>query len=485
MTALLEVKNFTLKLQHRNQITTIFDNVSFSLATGETAALFGDSGTGKSSLALSLLQLQHKKNFIIQGGTILWQGVDILKMSDKQLLFLRKNEMKIIFQNPFSALHPQKKIGLQILEAFNSKLTKSQKINEIKSFLEDVHLSSEIYNLYPFQLSGGQKQRVMLAIALINKPKLLLADEPTTALDYTSLSKLLEILKKYKKEHNIAILYITHKLKMIEHLIQRFFKIQDRDIKELSSYKEKVVIFKKSKIKKQALTLLEAKNLTVAFKTATLFFAKSKIILSNCSFAIKEGETLGIMGDSGSGKTSLLKALLNIISYQGEISWLTKKLSYFTKKDWQNFRKNVSPVFQDPNQSLSPRVKILQILKEGLNLYCADLSEKEKMQKIDNMLSQFKLDPEILAKYAYQLSGGQQQRVGLIRAFLYNPKLLLLDEPTSSLDQDNQNKILQMLLDYQKNFFTSYIIVSHDFDLLKSVADRIFLIKNKTLLEYH
>lgn len=472
---LLEVKNLTLIFKETNNI--LLENISFCLAKGDFVALCGSSGCGKTSLALCLLQLHSQKKIIIKKGSILWKGKDLLKMSSKQINQVRAKEIKIIFQNPFGHLHPQKKIGWQINEALLDNLTKKEKKNKILLFLKKLELPEAIYNFYPFQLSGGQKQRVMLAIALINQPDLLIADEPVTALDNQTLNQILKILEEYKKNHKITIFFITHKLNILKSVVTKTYRIQNKHLENYSVKElKKISSFKPKKESKNAEALLRVEKLAVCFKQS--FFLKSVEILKECSFEIYKGQIIGIMGLSGSGKTTLLKALLNLISYQGKIFWNSKNIKEFNKNEMYDFKRNVAPIFQEPYQSLSPKILIKKIILEGSNLHLKNVNQKKLQAKITAILKDLNLEDEILNKYPHQLSGGQQQRINLLRIFLYNPQLLLLDEPTSSLDEENQNFFFKLLVDYQKKTQASYIIVSHDKYLLEKISNKIYFIRN-------
>ncbi len=477
---LLEVKNLTLSIKQRDTNCPLLKDISFSLFKGETMALVGESGSGKSTLALSLLQLQSKKDFVIEQGSILWKGEDILQMSEKQKNQLRKKELKIIFQDPFGSLHPQKKIGTQILEAYSSSSSLKEKKQHIKQFLTELDLLEETYTAYPFQLSGGQQQRVILAIALINSPQFLIADEPTTALDYETLKQILAVLKNYKK--SLSVLFISHKLKMLYSFLHKAYIIKNHCLKKYD-LNQKEPFLNINKTKKKTSLLLSIQKLSVSFKNSENLWQPSKKVLHNLNFELFANRTVGIMGLSGSGKTTLLKAILNITPYQGDIYWKGKHLKNFKKQQWQEFRCQVAPVFQDPSQALSPKISVEKILLEGLNLHTS-FSLKEKEQKILLLMDKFQLNQSILQKYPHQLSGGQQQRLAIARVFLYKPQILLLDEPTSFLDLENQNRIFRYLLEYKKKNAVAYLIVSHDQELLKSVADNIFFLQDKTLIQY-
>ena len=278
-------------------------------------------------------------------------------------------------------------------------------------------------------------------------------------------------------------MFISHKLKMLYSFLHKAYIIKNHCFKKYDlNQKEHLLNINKIKIKKTTL-LLSIQNLSVSFRKSENLWQSSKKVLHNLNFELFANKTVGIMGLSGSGKTTLLKAILNTTPYQGDIYWKGKHLKNFKKQQWQEFRCQVAPVFQDPSQSLSPRISVKKILLEGLNLHTS-FSLKEKEQKILSLMDKFQLNYSILQKYPHQLSGGQQQRLAIARVFLYKPQVLLLDEPTSSLDLENQSRIFRYLLEYQKKNDAAYLIVSHDQELLKSFADNIFFLQNKTLTQY-
>ena len=475
---LLEIKNLDLCISKPNGAIALLKNVNFNLSSRDCVVLVGESGVGKTSLALHLLQLQNKKNFLVTNGDILWKGKSLLAMNDKQLNYYRKKEVKIIFQDSLSSLHPQKKIGFQILEAFSISLNLAKKKLIIKKFLQKVALLPQFYDYYPHQLSGGQRQRILLVIALINKPKILIADEPTTALDSQTLQIILKVLGDYQAKHNVGILFITHRLSLFSQMKPKFYEIKDCYLREyfVPPKNQNNAFFKTNTSNKKPAILLQTKNLSVDYPIG---FWKKKNVIKDCNLTLAKGQILGVMGISGSGKTTLIRALLQLLPHTGKIFWKGKETNSFQKSDWRDYRRNIAPVFQDPDASLSPKISIEKIICEGVNKYQNNLGKIAKQNKILNILEKFSLPLELLQSYSYQLSAGQKQRLALARIYLYAPQLLLLDEPTSFLDDNNQKKIIEHLLDYQRKTEASYLIVSHDKNLLESVADNILFLNTK------
>lgn len=472
---LLEIKNFSLHLKKPQGLQPLLKKINFCLYQQDCMAIIGDSGIGKTTLALNLLRLQNKENFLVSHGDILWKGKSLLQMNSKELLQYRKNEVKIIFQDLFQSLHPQKKIGPQILESCSKNIHLSEKKELVYYFLQKIDLPSQYYHYYPHQLSGGQKQRVLIAIALINKPQVLVADEPGTALDKETLQIIIQLFQDYQKKYSLSFLFITHRLTLFASMKPRVYEIKNFSLQKFSpSPLKSIQPLKKKKI---TTTVLEVKNLSVDYH---LSFWKKKRILQHCNFRLKKGQTLGIMGKSGSGKTTLIRAILHLLSYNGEISYKQMKTSQFQKKHWKEYKKNIAPVFQDPSNALSPKIPIQKIISEGIDIY-QKWTGTQKKSKILEILQKLSLPSEILNSYSYQLSGGQKQRIALARVYLYEPQVLLLDEPTSFLDENNQNQFLRHLLEYQKKTEASLLIVSHEKSFLSCIADEIlFLNTNST-----
>ena len=426
-------------------------------------ALVGQSGSGKSSIALAILGLLKKAKI---DGAILFAGDNLLKLSAQELTKIRGKEIGFIFQDSNSSLNPLHKIGYQIAEAIkihNPKITKKTLKNRVEELLRMVELESFISRLnhYPHQLSGGQKQRVMIAIAIANSPKILIADEPTTALDFITQNQILKLLTRLRDELGISILLITHNLYVVKEIADKVVKLDDYDlIFDVTNDREKKINLPQKEI-------ISVKNMSVIYQK---FYANH-----NLNFKVFSGENLGIIGESGSVKSTLAAALLNLISFSGEIK-------FFGEKTWKenNFelRKDVQIVFQDPFSSLNPRMTVKNIIEEGLLIHKIAIEKK-----LDDILQKLQLDLVIKNYYPHQLSGGQRQRVAIARVLVLNPKILVLDEPTSALDFKTQNEILKLLFAIQKERKISYILISHDLDLVKQIADRIMVIKDGQIVE--
>ena len=467
-TELLKIENLSICL--KNATVPLLKNINLCIYPQKVIAIIGDSGIGKTTLALHLLLLQNQQNFFIKSGKILWQGKNILKMNEKELQEYRKNKVKIIFQNSFQSLHPQKKIGPQIAEASSFKNSTDNK-KLAQDFLAKINLPPEYYHYYPYQISGGQKQRVLIAIALINPPKLLIADEPSSALDKETLQIILNLLEDYKKKYKMSFLFITHRLSLFQKMNPLVYEIKNQELKKTTKiFLKKIIPVENIKNNPQA--LLETKNLNVEYPIG---FMKKKRVLKNINFSLYKGKVLGIQGESGSGKTTLIKTLLQLLPYKGKILFKKKEIPFLTKNEWRDFKKNTAPMFQDPNGALSPRIPILKSILEGIKLYDKEFSKNWK-KKIFAALEEFKLPTKILSLYPHQISGGQKQRIAFLRIYLYSPKILLLDEPTSFLDEKNQAIILEHLVSYQKKNKVAMLVVSHDKNFLKQLTSDILIL---------
>lgn len=513
------IKNLTIEFDNLDDKgpskIKVVDDVSFSLPHKKITALIGQSGSGKSVTALAILQLLFKAKI---SGSIVFDGVDLLKLNQKELSKIRGRDIGIVFQDPSSSLNPLHKIGDQILEAIkihNPKISRANLKNRIAELLQLVDLKPLIKRLdaYPHQLSGGQKQRIMLAIALANNPRILIADEPTTALDIKTQNEILDLLLRLKKDLDLTILFITHNLKIVKKIADEIIILKDGRIFEnglkadifnapKNAYTKKLLeatnIIKHQYIDKDLEQILAVKNLQVSHKIKKGFFKYDNFdVFKNLNFSLALGQNLGIVGASGSGKSTIAKALMGLIKYQGEIiyeqnisgeSFLKdfKKTLKRSKKDslqnsQTNFKKiteknssdlsfnQAQIVFQDPFSSLNPRMLVQDIVAEGLII----AGQKNYKAKVVKTLQSLDLPDSIAHRYPHQLSGGQRQRVALARALILNPQILILDEPTSALDFLTQNEVLKLLLKIQQERKISYIIISHDTDVIEQLSDKI------------
>jgi microcin C transport system ATP-binding protein len=469
---ILSIKNLNIAFGNNKKI---IEDFNCKLNAGKITAIVGESGSGKSSIALAILNLhQHINKNIKVFGEIIFNDRDLLKLSVKELTKIRGKEISLIFQDPNSALNPLHKIHHQITEAILIHNPKISKINlnlRIEELLKIVELKEFISrkNCYPHQLSGGQKQRVMIAIALANNPKILIADEPTTALDNRVQKEILNLLKKLTYQFNLSILLITHNRKIVTKLADEIIEIGNKISPNLSQFYPKKINHNNQK------KIIEIENLTVS--------NKKNFLNNNLTFNVKNGLNLGIIGESGSGKTTLALALCNLLrndlSQQGEIKYFGNKI---WKKNNQELRKLVQIIFQDPFASLNPRMLVNDIVKEGLIIqnYPKNIIQKQ----VDEIFEKLHLSSDLKNRYPHELSGGQRQRISIGRALIIKPKILILDEPTSSLDHVVECEILNLLKEIQAHNEITYIIISHNLEVIESIADEVGIISNGKIIDF-
>ena len=504
-TPLLSVSDLSVAFRNGDETTLAVDRVSFSIQKGETVALVGESGSGKSVTALSILKLLTYPPASHPSGHVLFKGEDLLHADEEALRRVRGNEITMVFQEPMTSLNPLHTIERQIGEiiALHSGLSGDQARARILALLEEVGLrdAASRLNAYPHQLSGGQRQRVMIAMALANEPDLLIADEPTTALDVTIQAQILDLLKEIQKRRNMAILFITHDLGIVRRLADRVCVMTKGQIVEQGAVKDiftspqhaytKKLLAAEPKgtaepLPQSAPLLLKADHLKIWFPIKRGFLQRTVghiKAVDGVSLALHEGETLGVVGESGSGKTTLGLALLRLISSEGPIVWLGSSIDSYSSKMMRPLRRDMQIVFQDPFGSLSPRLSIADIIAEGLEVHQPHLSEKERETLVSSALYDVGLDPETRHRYPHEFSGGQRQRIALARAIVLNPKFIVLDEPTSALDMSVQAQIVEILRDLQKTRKLAYLFISHDLKVVKALAHRIMVMREGTVVE--
>lgn len=504
-TPLLSVSDLSVAFRNGDETTLAVDRVSFSIQKGETVALVGESGSGKSVTALSILKLLTYPPASHPSGHVLFKGEDLLHADEEALRRVRGNEITMVFQEPMTSLNPLHTIERQIGEiiALHSGLSGDQARSRILALLEEVGLrdAASRLNAYPHQLSGGQRQRVMIAMALANEPDLLIADEPTTALDVTIQAQILDLLKEIQKRRNMAILFITHDLGIVRRLADRVCVMTKGQIVEQGAVKDiftspqhaytKKLLAAEPKgiaepLSQTARLLLKADHLKIWFPIKRGFLQRTVghiKAVDGVSLALHEGETLGVVGESGSGKTTLGLALLRLISSEGPIVWLGSSIDSYSSKMMRPLRRDMQIVFQDPFGSLSPRLSIADIIAEGLEVHQPHLSEKERETLVSSALHDVGLDPETRHRYPHEFSGGQRQRIALARAIVLNPKFIVLDEPTSALDMSVQAQIVEILRDLQKTRKLAYLFISHDLKVVKALAHRIMVMREGTVVE--
>jgi len=505
MENLISIKNLSVGFQSQNKKTNVVHSISLDIPKGKTIALVGESGSGKTVTALSILKLLPYPAAFHSSGEIIYNKQNLLNMSDKNIQKIRGKNITTIFQEPMSSLNPLHTIEKQVNEILmiHSSISYTEAVTKTKKLLSQVGLDniSERIKAYPHELSGGQRQRVMIAMSIANNPDLLIADEPTTALDVTVQSQILDLIQSIQQQMGMSILFISHDLAVVKKISDYVCIMKEGEIIEKNftenifsnpqhSYTKELIT---SQTKKKVFknygdnSILQINKLKVWYPIKkgilrrTIDYVKA---IDSLNFNLKTKQTLGIVGESGSGKTSLVLAILKLISSKGNIIFDNQNLNNIGKNKMKNLRKEIQIVFQDPFSSLSPRMTIEQIVSEGLEIHQKKLSKDEKKDKIKKIIKEVGLDYEdIRQRFPHEFSGGQRQRIAIARALVLKPKLLILDEPTSALDVSIQNQILQMLNFLQKKFDLSYIFISHDMNIIKAMSDYILVLRNGKIIE--
>ncbi len=501
---LIDVKDLSVEFGEGAQAARVVRGVSFNIADGETVALVGESGSGKTVSALSILRLLPQ-SASHPTGTIVFEGKDILKLPEKDMRAIRGDRISIIFQEPMTTLNPLHTIETQVGEIIklHKGLNDAQARPRVIELLTKVGIRDPEKRLtsYPHQLSGGQRQRVMIAIALANEPDLLIADEPTTALDVTIQAQILELLKQLQKEMGMAMLLITHDLGIVRRMADRVYVMQDGVIVENGSARD---VFEKPQhpytrhllaaepkgqppaANPDAPVVVETDDLKVWFPIKrgllqrTVDYVKA---VDGLSMKLRAGETLGVVGESGSGKTTLGLAILRLISSKGPIAYVGQRIDSFSSKEMRPLRKQMQIVFQDPYGSLSPRLTVGQIIEEGLVILQPELDEDGRRARVSQALVEVGLDPAAQDRYPHEFSGGQRQRIAIARAMVLEPKFVMLDEPTSALDMSVQAQIVDLLRDLQKKRSLAYLFISHDLKVVRALSNYVIVMRNGKVVE--
>ncbi len=502
---LLEVKDLSVAFSQGQRTTLAVDKVSFSIAKGETLALVGESGSGKSVSALSILKLLPYPAASHPSGSVRFKGEELLDADEGDLRRVRGNDITMVFQEPMTSLNPLHTVERQIGEILelHQNLKGDAARARIVDLLAKVGIRDPETRLldYPHQLSGGQRQRVMIAMALANNPDLLIADEPTTALDVTVQAQILKLLKELQAEFGMAMLLITHDLgivrKMADNVVvmQRGKAVESGDAKEVFANPQhaytKMLLTAEPKgapppSDPSAPTVLETRGLKVWFPIKRGFFRKTVghiKAVDGVDATVRSGQTLGVVGESGSGKTTLGLALLRLIRSEGPIVYMGKNIDGYNTAMMRPLRKDMQIVFQDPFGSLSPRLSIQQIVEEGLTVQGRDLGYEQRREIVARALTEVGLDPSTMDRYPHEFSGGQRQRIAIARALALEPKFIMLDEPTSALDMSVQAQIVDLLRELQKKHNLAYLFISHDLKVVRALANEVIVMRNGVTVE--
>ena len=502
---LLSIRNLSVLFRQGKSETLAVDRVSFDIGRGETVALVGESGSGKSVTALSVLKLLPYPAAGHPSGQVRFKGEDLLDRDDADLRRVRGNDITMIFQEPMTSLNPLHTIERQIGEilTLHRGMSRSEAREQTLKRLGEVGIRDPEKRLgaYPHQLSGGQRQRVMIAMALANEPELLIADEPTTALDVTVQAQILNLLGELKKNDRMSMLFITHDLGIVRKISDRVCVMTDGRIVETGStagifdnprhdYTKKLLAAEpkgRPPVSDDgARPVMRGNDIRVWFPIKKGFFRNTVDhvkAVDGVDVTVRAGQTLGIVGESGSGKTTLGLALARMISSEGKIRFSERDIDEYSFSDMRPLRRELQIVFQDPFGSLSPRMSIAEIVEEGLKVHEPGLGADERDGRVVDALREVGLDPDTRFRYPHEFSGGQRQRIAIARAMALNPKFVMLDEPTSALDMSVQAQVVDLLRDLQKNHGLAYLFISHDLRVVRALANEVIVMRDGRVVE--
>ncbi|QRY67032.1 ABC transporter ATP-binding protein [Ensifer sp. PDNC004] len=502
---LLSVRDLSVAFHQGGNTSVAVDHISFDIKRGETVALVGESGSGKSVSANSILKLLPYPSASHPSGEILFNGKDLLRASDAELRHARGNDITMIFQEPMTSLNPLHSIERQIGEILelHQGLQGAARRTRILELLNQVGIREPEKRLsaYPHELSGGQRQRVMIAMALANRPELLIADEPTTALDVTVQAQILELLKSLKDEHGMSMLFITHDLGIVRKIADRVCVMTKGKIVETGPTAE-IFANPQHAYTRHLLAsepkgnpplsdaskpiVMEASDMKVWFPIKAGFLRKvidHVKAVDGIDLKLRAGQTLGVVGESGSGKTTLGLALTRLISSKGRIAFIGKDIDRYSFNAMRPLRNRMQIVFQDPYGSLSPRMSVADIIAEGLKIHERSLSDNARDARVAAALEEVGLDPATRWRYPHEFSGGQRQRIAIARAMVLKPQFVMLDEPTSALDMSVQAQVVDLLRDLQVKHDLAYLFISHDLKVVRALANEMIVMRMGKVVE--
>ena len=488
---LLSIENLSIAFSKQGESRPVVTDLSLQIQRGETLALVGESGSGKSVSALSVLRLLPSPPVSYPHGDILFHGQSLLNADEQTLRGIRGNKIAMIFQEPMVSLNPLHTLEKQLYEVLSLH----------RGMRTGIRNAAKRLNDFPHQLSGGERQRVMIAMALLTRPELLIADEPTTALDVTVQAQILQLLRELRDELNMSLLFITHNLGIVKKLADAVAVMQNGRCVEqnratalLSApqhpYTQRLLDSEPSgdpvPLNADSAPLLKVEDLSVSFpirKGILRRVVDHNHVLKNMSFSLRPGESLGLVGESGSGKSTTGLALLRLIASQGSILFDGMPLQNLSRRQMLPVRPRMQVVFQDPNSSLNPRLSVLQIIEEGLRVHQPALTAQQREIDVKRVMAEVGLDPETRHRYPAEFSGGQRQRIAIARALILKPELIVLDEPTSSLDRTVQAQILALLKGLQEKHRLAYIFISHDLQVVRALCHQVVVLRQGEVVE--
>ena len=504
---ILEARNVAVSFKVEGGEVKAVKNVNFVLRKGETIAIVGESGSGKSVTARAVMRLLTKRATVAPDASIIMDGQDVLKLPEREMRKLRGSKVSMIFQEPMSSLNPVYTVGSQICEVLHlhNKLSRAEAMSKALGLLKEVQIPDPESRLkqYPHQLSGGQRQRVMIAMALANRPDILIADEPTTALDVTVQAQILNLIKDLKSKYGMAVILITHDLTVVRQFADRVYVMQHGEVKEHNTtaalfanpqhpYTRRLLSSDPKGVAKplegNQPSILTGENVRVTYtlKKGGLFNATYHPLqaVDGLSLDLKRGETLGLVGESGSGKTTFGQALIRLLNPQeGVITFDGNRIDGLNREGLRPFRSRMQIVFQDPFSSMNPRMSVRQVIEEGLIVNKIGFSDADRLERVQKALSDSGMPTDILSRFPHEFSGGQRQRLAIARAIALEPEFILLDEPTSALDLSVQAQIIELLRKLQRERGLSYLFISHDLKVVRALCHRVIVMQHGKIIE--